>query len=147
MKIILLTNVPKLGHKWDIKDVPFGYAKNFLLPRKLAKVANSDDFKVALSQQKKAVEAADKKVGELKELALKIAGLKLEIKAKADENGTIFASVSEKEIAEALAGAGFKLASGSFKIKEPIKKLGEHTVTLEFSQDVKTEVTIAVVNT
>lgn len=146
MRIILLTNVPKLGQKWDIKDVPFGYAKNFLFARKLAKVAKSGDVKVALAQQQKAAEAADKRVGELKELAEKIAGVKLEIKAKADESGTIFASVGEKEIAEALASAGFKLAPDSFKIKEPIKKLGEHTVTLEFSQNVKTEVIITVVS-
>ena len=147
MKIILLTNVPKLGQKWDIKDVPFGYAKNFLLVRKLAKVAGSADIKIALTEQKKTEEAAGKKVEELKEFVKKIAGTKLEIKSKADESGTTFGSVGAKEIAEALLGAGFKVAEDSFKIAEPIKKLGEHKVTLEFSPEAKAEISVTILNT
>src|SRR3989338_6324824 len=144
MKIILLTNVPKLGQKWDIKDVPLGYAKNFLLARKLAMVAGSADIKDALLQQKKTEEAAGKKTEALKEFVKKIAEVRLEIKAKADESGTIFGSVGTKEIAEALLGAGFKVTEDSFKIEEPVKKLGEHKVTLEFAPDVKAEINITV---
>lgn len=132
MKIILLKDVPKVGRKYDIKEVAEGYALNMLIPRGLAKVATKDA--VAKVEQLKANDLTNKKIQE--ELLLKnlevIRNLKIDIKEKANEKGHLFAGVTRERVFEEVTKATrLTLNIDSIILDKPIKETGEHKITVE----------------
>ena len=145
IELILLEDVVNLGKIGDKVKVSDGYARNFLLPRSLAaKVTPGvlralETKKIVLQKQyeeNKNIAAA---------LAAKIAALALTISVKADEDGKLFGSVSVPQILEALAAAGCEVAKTAVVLPEPIKALGDATVTVELHPEVKTSVKVSVV--
>ncbi len=132
MKIILLKDVPKVGRKYDIKEVAEGYALNMLIPRGLAKIATKDA--VAKVEQLKANDLTNKKIQE--ELLLKnlevIRNLKIDIKEKANEKGHLFAGVTRERVFEEVTKATrLTLNIDSIILDKPIKEIGEHKITVE----------------
>ncbi len=132
MKIILLKDVPKVGRKYDIKEVAEGYALNMLIPRGLAKIATKDA--VAKVEQLKANDLTNKKIQE--ELLLKnlevIRNLKIDIKEKANEKGHLFAGVTRERVFEEVTKATrLTLNIDSIILDKPIKETGEHKITVE----------------
>lgn len=132
MKVILIQNVKKLGQKGEVKEVAVGYARNFLIPQKLAVQATQ----LALEQVNQQVQEkqADDQKQKTKEQILfdKINNLKIEINAKANEQGSLFAGIKEKDIAFELAKNNIDIIKDQIKIKKPIKEVGEHKVGVEF---------------
>jgi large subunit ribosomal protein L9 len=144
MQIILQEDIDKLGHRGDIVTVKPGYARNFLLPRKMAIEATSGNMKalerIRTSLAKKTateLEAAQKQ-------AALINGVSLHFTRKTGENDQLFGSVTTGDIADALAAQGFKIDKRQILLKEPIKALGEYPVTVKIFRDVTAEVKVHV---
>ena len=144
MQIILQEDIDKLGHRGDIVTVKPGYARNFLLPRKLAIEATSGNMKaverIRASLAKKTateLDAAQKQAGLLNGVALKFA-------RKTGENDQMFGSVTSADIAEALAAQGFKIDKRQIQLTEPIKAIGERDVTVKVFRDVTAVIKVTV---
>lgn len=135
MKVILLKSVPKIGNKFDVLDVSSGFAMNSLFPRGLAEVATPKGL-ARLEEQKKA-EEGDRKVRE--ELLIKsladITKAAIEITAKANDKGHLFAGLHKEELAAALkAQAHLDIAPEYIDLKKPIKEVGEHKVPVKVGE-------------
>ena len=144
MQIILQEDVEKLGHRGDVVTVKPGYARNFLLPRKLAIEANSGNMK-ALERIRTALakktatelEAAQKQAQILDGVALKFA-------RKTGENDQMFGSVTAADIADGLEAQGFKVDKRQIQLAEPIKVIGERDVTVKVFREVTAAIKVTV---
>lgn len=132
MKIILLQDVAGKGRKYDVKDVPDGYARNFLFPEKLAEPATPAALK-NLEKLKEVVRVEKEMRAEtLKKNLEKISGLELVIKAKADEKGHLFSAVHSRDIAEKLKkDYQAEIGEEFIVLEKPIKAVGEHVVIVK----------------
>jgi large subunit ribosomal protein L9 len=144
MQIILQEDVEKLGHRGDVVTVKPGYARNFLLPQKLAVAATAGNLKAierirtSLAKKTATELAAAQKQAEL------LNGVSLNFTRKTGENDQMFGSVTSGDIAEALAAQGFKLDKRQVQLAEPIKIIGELPVTLKVFRDVTAQVKVHV---
>ena len=144
MQIILQEDVEKLGHRGDVVTVKPGYARNFLLPRKLGIEATSGNMK-ALERIRTAL--AKKTATELeaaqKQAAL-LNGVALKFTRKTGENDQMFGSVTSADIAEGLEAQGFKIDKRQVQLAEPVKSIGEREVTIKVFRDVAAAIKITV---
>lgn len=145
MKVILLEDVKSLGKKGQIVDVNDGYARNFILPKKLGLEAtgkNLNDLKLQKQNQEK---IAQETLDAAKELAKKIEAGKVEVKIKTGEGGRTFGSVSSKEVAAAVKGQmGLDIDKKKIQMKEAIKTLGTHIVPVKLHAKVTAELKVHV---
>jgi len=144
MQIILQEDVEKLGTRGQVVEVKEGYARNFLLPRKLALEASAGNMKRlekmrAAFAKKSAVEIAD-----AQKLAELLAGVSLELTRKAGETDQMFGSVTSADISEELAAKGFTIDKRKITLAEPIKVLGEYEVPLKLHREVTATIKLAV---
>lgn len=144
MQIILQEDIEKLGHRGDVVTVTPGYARNFLLPQKLAIEATLGNMKalerIRTSMAKKTateLEAAQKQSALLN-------GVSLTYKRKTGENEQMFGSVTSGDVVDGLAAQGFKIDKRQVQIAEPIKTLGEFPVTIKVFRDVTAQIQIHV---
>jgi len=148
MKIILLKDVEKLGRAGDIKEVADGYARNFLIPEKLAEIATPSSIKKAETLRSLQVKKAEMDLKQTEEFVAKIDGLGIKISAKANEKGQLFGSITAAMIIEALAAAlaekTLNIDEGQIAIKEPIKEIGEYTITINFDHGLEAAITVAI---
>jgi len=155
MKVILVKNVPNLGQTGDIKEVAEGYARNYLIPLGLVKIANEKALKELESLKDRKLKAVGNKGKKFKELARKINNLKLIIKAKAsasaeasadkDEKKTLFGSVNVLKITEELKNRGYEIEPKYIKLDQPIKTLGYYDVSLDFGAGVTAKIGLTIV--
>lgn len=148
MQVILLQNIKGVGRTGDVKKVSDGYGRNYLLAKKLAKIASEGNMREVESLKKKA-EVEDKIVSEkAKEIAEKAKDLVLEFSKKASKTGKLFASLTKKDIAAELSKAvGGKIETAMIDLKEHgehIKQTGEHVIEVELSPEVKLELKVVV---
>jgi len=144
MEVILREDVPNLGVVGDVVKVKPGFARNYLLPRGLAVVADKRNVRV-LEHQKRVVadkRERDRRHGEA--LAQKLSSLRLVIKARAGEEGKLFGSVTNIDIERALADVGFEVERRRIRLEEPIKSIGEHVVPIHLTAGVGAQVTVVV---
>lgn len=147
MKIILNADVDKLGHKGDLVDVSAGYARNFLLPRKLAMAATKGAVKQAESMRRSREVKDQQEKAVFEQLAGKIAATPLSISVKAGAEGQMFGSVTASDIAELLTTAlGDDIDRRKVQISEPIKSTGTHEFGIALRPDVLARGTIEVVS-
>ena len=145
MKVVLLSDVPKLGRKTEVKNVSPGYAKNFLFPRGLAMVLTSTAiFELEQQSVAKRKQAEDELVHS-QVLAQKLDGLEIEIAIKVSKDGVGYAAVSAQKIAETLQNLGFDVKKNQVQIKSPIKKSGDYNVTVNLPHDLESEIKVVVV--
>jgi large subunit ribosomal protein L9 len=145
MLVILRENVENLGLIGDVVKVPDGYARNFLLPRKLVVAADENNL-IQIEHHKKALEKrrlAQKAVAQ--ELATKLAEVSVTLTRKVGENDKLFGSVSAGDIAEELKKQGYVVERRKVHIEHPIKTLGVHPVSIKLDNDVTTSVKVWVV--
>ena len=145
MEVILRDHVEHLGRRGDLVKVADGYARNYLLPRKLALLATEGNKKQIERERLKfdLIELEEQKVAQA--VADRMAGLEIEIARKVGETETLFGSVTSSDIADALAAKGFELDRRKLQLPEPIKKLGEFTVPVKLHRDVTTNLKVRVV--
>ena len=144
MQIILQEDIDKLGHRGDVVTVKPGYARNYLLPRKLAVEATAGNLKaierIRTSLAKKTateLEAAQKQAELLSVVALKFT-------RKTGENDQMFGSVTSADIADGLGTQGFKIDKRQVQLAEPIKIIGESPVTIKVFRDVTAQIKVSV---
>ena len=144
MKVILKEEVKSLGDMGDIVNVAPGYARNFLIPKGLAALADTKNVK-ALGHEKRIIEArAEKLVAAAREHADKLGAVTLTLRAKAGEEEKLFGSITAMDIAEALKEQGFEVDKRKVNIEAPIKRLGAHKVSVKVARDVVAEITVQV---
>lgn len=145
MKVILLQDIEKLGKKFDVKEVADGYARNFLLPQKLIKLATEEALAQLEAEKEAAVQQAETELKEVEEIVAQLDGQEIEMSAKADGNGKLFGSINEAKIAKALKDKGFKISKKQVKLIEPIKEAGEYDdITIEFPHGLEAKIKIIV---
>jgi len=130
MKIILLKNVEKLGKQGEIKEVAFGYARNFLIPRGLADMATPDLVERIGKMKKNEEVRAEADLHQTERLGSKLDGKGFEMSVKATEDGKLYASITPAKISSLLKDNGFAITKEQVKT-EPIKVLGEHSILIQ----------------
>ena len=145
MEVILREDIEKLGNRGQVVKVASGYARNYLLPKRLAVAATEANKKIVDQERQAYLRKEAKLQGEAQELANLMSGTALEIPAKAGENDQLFGSVTAQDISNALAAKNFNIERRKIQLPEPIKCLGEHKVPIRLHRDVTTEVTVNVV--
>ncbi len=144
MEVILLENIESLGRKGDQVNVRDGFGRNHLLPQRKAILATADALSRLVTMKKQfAVEEATL-VAELKGVAGKLEGLKLELTMRATQEGHLFGSVNAHVLAAALREKGHQVAERDVRIKEPIKTVGTYEVAIHLHADVKVGITVVV---
>ena len=146
MKVILQQDVRGQGKKGQMVEVSDGYARNFLLPKKLAVTATPESINTMKQQEKakKAQMAAEK--AEAEALSKKLEGLMVKISAKAGEGGRLFGAVTAKEISEALAAQhGLNIAKTKLVLEDPIKSCGSYSLKCKLGHEVTGVVNVLVV--
>ena len=136
MKVILLEHIEQLGNKGEVVNVKRGYARNYLIPRAYAIYGTPQNMKRLGSIQEELKVAEEKKLVELKNLAEKIASIKLTFIRKVDEQGSMFGSVSENDLVSALKAEGVELHRSVVQMEHHVKELGEHSVQLRLHKDI-----------
>ena len=133
MDIILLQDLEKVGEKYDVVTVKDGYGRNFLIPQKMAVIANTANMAKLDAYKDKIAEERAAKLATYQEQANKAANVTLKIGAKAGTSGKIFGSITALQIASALEEqAGIQLDRRRISFPEEVKELGEYTATLNF---------------
>ena len=145
MKVILQETMDGVGHLGDLIDVRDGFARNFLLPRKKAVLANSRSIKAFEHVKRVAAEKAKKEKLEIEAHAKNVSAVTLTIEAQVGKDDKMFGSVTSKDLAEALAVQGFTIDRRKIQLAQPIKELGTVTVPIKMPREVTATVTVRVV--
>ena len=146
MQVILKEDVINLGYKDDIVTVKDGYGRNFLIPTGKAVIASESAKKVLAENLKQRAHKLAKIKEDAQALAAKLEGVVLTIGAKTSSTGTIFGSVTNIQVADALAKAGFEVDRKIIYIKESVKEVGNYKATLKLHKEVSVEVPFEVVS-
>ena len=137
MKVILLTDVKGKGKKGQMIEVSDGYARNYMLPRKLAQEATADNINTMRMNDKATAERQARERAEAREISRKLKELTLVVKAKGGGAGRLFGAVTNTEIAEALKkNAGITVDKRKIVIDEPIKNVGTYTVKAKLGYEI-----------
>ena len=144
IQIILQEDVEKLGNRGDVVAVAPGYARNFLLPRKLAIEATPGNMKALEKIRTSLAKKTATEVDAAKKQAELLTGVSLKFARKTGENDQMFGSVTSADIAEALEGQGFKVDKRQVQLAEPIKIVGERSVTIKVFRDITADVKVQV---
>jgi large subunit ribosomal protein L9 len=145
MKIILLDDVTKVGRRGEVRDVSDGYARNFLIPKKLALSATAGNLKNLAHIKRQQDAKADRVKGDADALRAKIEGLVYEERRQASEEGKLFGSVTSQDIADFLGTRGVPMDRKRITLDEPIKALGEHSVSMRLHADVVAQLRVNIV--
>lgn len=145
MKVILTQDVKGKGKKGQMLEISDGYARNFLLPRKLAVEATADAINTMRMNDKAAAEKAAKERAEAMEISKKLRAMTLIVKAKGGGGGRLFGSVTNQEIADALkASSGIVLDKRKIVIADPIKSIGTYTVQCKLGYEITAPLTVKI---
>lgn len=146
MKIILIQDVSNLGKKGDIKEVAEGYARNFLLPRKLAQLATEQTVKDAEIRRKKEAAEQEKTLENMRKLAAVWKGRAIVLKSN-EKKGKLFGSISAKDIAQALEKEGLNIKYDKIVLENPIKNTGNYEVEIMLAPGASTKIKLEVLGT
>ena len=145
MEVILREDIERLGNRGQVVKVADGYARNFLLPKRLAVAATDANRKIVEQERQAHLRHEAKQKSEAEDLAKLVGGVTLTIAQKAGENDQLFGSVTAKDVADALAQKNYTIDRRKVILEEPIKQLGEFKVPVRLHKDVTAEVTVQVV--
>ena len=144
MKVILLQDVKGKGKKGQLIDVSDGYARNYMLPKKLAKEATADVINTMRMTDKATIERQTRERAEAMELSRKMKEMTLTVYAKGGGAGRLFGSVTNQEIADALKAQGIELDKRKIVIDEPIKLVGTYTVKCKLGYEIVGELRVKI---
>jgi large subunit ribosomal protein L9 len=144
MEVILREDIPHLGHIGDLVKVKDGYARNYLLPRGLALVADKRSVGQLDHQQRMMADKRERALKAAQSEAERVNALRLVIKARAGEEDKLYGSVTNIDVEKALSALGVSIERRRIRLDEPIKKLGEYRIPVHLSVGVAAELTIVV---
>ena len=144
MKVILMTDVPALGHRGETRDVANGYARNFLLPRKLAVPATPANLKNVEHLKRQRAKEDHRALESARATAARIDALTLAVRARASEDGRLYGSVSAQDVVEFLEKQQVPVEKRRVHLEEPIKAVGEYQVPVRLHADVTATLTVSV---
>ena len=145
MKLILKEDVSGLGYKDDVVTVKDGYGRNYLIPTGKAVIASDSALKVLAENQRQRAHKLAKNKADAQALADQLKDIKLTIGAKTSATGTIFGSVNNIQIAEALEKLGHNVDRKIIEIKQAVKEVGEYTATVKLHKEISVEIPFEVV--
>jgi large subunit ribosomal protein L9 len=145
MKVLLCEDIQKLGWLGDIVEVNTGYARNYLLPQGLAKVATEGNIRTLAKEKAKRAEQRLRERRRIEKAVEAVNGAEAVLAARANEQGVLFGSITESMIAANLRAQSFEVADEVVKLSEHIKQVGAHDVTLRFADDLTATVRVVVV--
>ena len=144
MRVILLKDVENLGKKYEIKEVKAGYARNFLIPKKLARPATKETLKWLEIQKEIAAKKAEEELKTIQDFVSQVDGLEVVFKVKIGEKGELFESITAQKISEKLKEMGFEIKKTQIDLPNPIKELGEFPVKIHFEHNLEAEIKVIV---
>ena len=144
MEVILREDVDKVGARGALVKVADGYARNYLLPNKLAVAATASNKKIVEQERDSYLRREAKAKSESEDLAKLLANVTLTFRHKVGENDHLFGSVTAKDVADGLEAQHFHIERRKIQLEEPIRTLGEHQVTLRLHRDVSTHIKVVV---
>jgi large subunit ribosomal protein L9 len=145
MEVILREDIDRLGHRGQIVKVADGYARNYLLPKRMAVRATDANRKIVEQERQAHLRREAKEKTEAEDLAKIVGGIVVTIPGKAGEADQLFGSVGAKDIADALEKQNFSIDRRKIHLEHPIKQLGEFKVPIRLHRDVEAEITVQVV--
>ena len=146
MKLILNSDVTKLGRKGDIVDVAKGYARNYLLPKNLAIVATDSNISIAEKIQEKRIAEITESEELAESIKVALADAHLVIPQKSTDEGTLYAAVANNEIVEVIEKfSGFKIEESQIELNDQVKEIGLHNIKIRISEDVDFDVGLEVI--
>jgi len=145
MEVILREDIDKLGARGQVVKVADGYARNYLLPKRLAVPATEANKKIIEQERLSHLRREAKEQAEAADLAKLLAGVSVTLAQKAGEHDQLFGSVTAKDIVEALARQNFEIDRRKIQLHDPIKQLGEYRVPIRLHREVIVEITVQVV--
>ena len=145
MKVILIDEIRGLGSRGDVINVKEGYARNYLLPKNLAREATPGNLKSVEQEKKKWSLLAQKEKEQAAKAADVVKGTKVVVQKRVGENGQLFGSVTANEIADALNAKGLEVDKRRIELAHPIKSLGTHDVEVRLHKDVSAQIQVEVV--
>lgn len=144
MKIILIQDVDKLGKKYDIKVVADGYARNFLIPKKMAKLADAKNVKYMENQKKGQEVKAEQALEAVEAIVSSVDGEEITISVKTGEKNELFQSVTAKKISDELKKKKISIKPDQIDLTNPIKELGEFPVKIKFDHNLEAEIKVII---
>ena len=145
MEVILREDVDKLGNRGQVVKVASGYARNFLLPNRMAVAATDSNKKIVEQERQGHLRREAKDQSDAADLGKLLESVSVTISQKAGENDQLFGSVTAKDIADSLEKQGYTIERRKIQLDEPIKTLGDHQVPVRLHRDVTTNITVHVV--
>ena len=145
MEVILREHVDHLGRRGDVVKVAAGYARNFLLPRKLALAVN-DNNRRQIDRERKLAEVRElEERSQAEAFAARLAQIDISIARRVGENNTLYGSVTSGDVAQALHAKGFDIDKRKITLVDPLKAIGEYTLPVRIHRDVTADIKVRVV--
>lgn len=144
MKVILLENVDNLGKKHEVKDVPAGFARNFLIPKGLVIIASEENMKKLEDEKQKDEEKSAKELEQMEKQASQLDGMEVVIDVAVGKEGQLFQSINKQKISEQLKEMGFEVDKNHVDLKTPIKEVGEFPVKIKFEHNLEAEIKVII---
>lgn len=144
MRVILLQDVENIGKKYEIKDIKDGYARNFLIPKGLAKIATKEALKWLEEQKEIEEQKAEEGLKEIQKLASSIDGLEVIIPVKVGEEQQLFEKINPQKISEKLKELGFEVKKSQIDLAEPLGELGEFPIKVKFEHNLESEIRVII---
>ncbi len=145
MEVILREDIDKVGHRGEVVKVAAGYARNFLLPRRMAVAATDSNKKIVEQERQAHLRREAKEQGAAADLGKLLGAVEVTIAQKAGESDQLFGSVTASDIAAALEKQGYTIDRRKVILEEPIKTLGDFKVTIKLHREVSVEIPVHVV--
>lgn len=145
MEIILTQDIPTLGYKGDIVAVKPGYARNYLIPQKLAVTASVSNRKIVAENQKQAAHKVEQIKNEALALANQLSILNLQIKAKTGTSGRIFGSITHNQVSNALKERGIEVDRRRISFPTEMKELGTYEIVIDLHREVKAKLNLELI--
>lgn len=144
MKVILLENIDKIGKKLEVKEVKDGYARNFLLPKGLIKIADDQAMKWLEIQKEIIEKKAEENLKESQGTATNLDGMEVMISVKVGDEGQLFEHITASKIADKLKEMGFGVKKEQIDLAEPIEETGEFPVKVKFEHNLESEIQVII---
>lgn len=144
MRVILLKDVEKIGKKFEVKEVKDGYARNFLIPQGLAKLATKEALKWIETQKEIEEKRAEESLQKIQKIASIVDDQEIIISVKVGNQDQLFESINNQKISEKLKEAGFDVKKSQIELPDPIKELGEYPVKIKFDHNLEAEIKVIV---